>query len=60
LPFKHTQHKDIDRIDLNLMGPDGQGQTADKDMAQVLQAIMDKLGLGDMISPGPLKGLLGR
>lgn len=45
LPFKQTTRRSIDKIDLDLSGPDGTGLPANEAMAQVLNAIMDKLGL---------------
>ncbi len=42
---KHTTRKTLDRMDMDFMGQDGKGMTADEAMAKVMQILMDKAGL---------------
>jgi hypothetical protein len=42
---KHTTHKPLERMEMDFMGKDGKGMTADEAMARVLQILLDKIEL---------------
>lgn len=61
---KQTTRKSLDRIELSLMGKNGQGVTANEAMAEVLQILMEKCGLMETGGAGaltePLRDLFGK
>ena len=60
MPLRKTMQKTIDHLEMSFGGKDNQGVPADEAMTQVLQTLIDKLGLFQEGGVAPLVNLLGR